>query len=360
MRKVLLTIMHLLCVALLLGACEKAKPSTRKGGSNAPFVVDVVKVKTEPFRETIQATGSLVARESVQLQSERSGVVREILFEEGKRAKSGEVLLVIDDSELQAQLARAKARLDLAVAGESRQRSLLETRGISAAEFDQTRADLAVAKAEVALIETQLDKTKIRAPFDGITGLRNASVGTYLTPGTTICSYQDVSALKIDFSLPERYLSYLKTGQPVFFRVAGRSEKFEAKVTAIEPTVDVQTRTLLVRALVPNEEINLLPGSFAEVDIPLTEVPDTVLIPAIALIPGLQQPSVYVHKDGKVELRKVLAGIRTAASVQILEGLKVGDELITSGILQLRPGMKVQVKAVEAPKVAAKTPPTHP
>jgi membrane fusion protein (multidrug efflux system) len=177
-----------------------------------------------------------------------------------------------------------------------------------------------------------------------VAGLRRVSVGTYLTPGTPICSFQDISSLKIDFSLPEVYLGYLKAGQKVTFHVVGRSEKFEATIMAIEPTIEVATRSLLVRATVPNEDARLLPGSFAEVEVVLGEIPDALLIPAIALIPGLKQQTVFVHRDGKVEERKVQAGLRTSDSVQIIEGLKAGDELITSGVLQLRPGMPVQVK----------------
>jgi membrane fusion protein, multidrug efflux system len=292
----------------------------------------------------------------VQLQSERAGVVKEILFEEGQLAKAGDVLLTIDDSDLQAQLARAKAQLEVATAMEARQRNLLENRGISAADFDQSRANLDIAKAEVKLIETQVAKAKIRAPFDGIAGLRHASVGTYLTPGSTICTFQDISSLKIDFSLPERYLGFIKPGQTVHFRVTGRAERFEAQILAIEPVVDVQTRSITIRATLPNENTRLLPGSFAEVEVVLNEVPDAILIPSIALMPGVQQQTVFVHEAGQVALRKVQVGLRTADSVQILEGLKVGEELITSGILQLRAGMRVQVKqaAVKArPELSA-------
>jgi membrane fusion protein, multidrug efflux system len=342
---------------LLLAGCEKKSTSTPKGGrGNAPFIVDIIRIAPQPFRETLSATGSLVAREAVQLQAERPGVVREISFVEGKLMSAGEVLVSIDDSELQAQLTRARAQLSLAASAEARQRTLLQSKGISAAEFDESRAAHDVAKAEVKLIEAQIAKTKIRAPFDGIAGLRNISVGSYLTAGTTICTFQDVKSLKIDFSLPERYLPYLRPGQNVTFRVAGRSENFTAAIAAIEPAVDVQTRTLLIRATVPNEETRLLPGSFAEVEVTLEEVKDAILIPAIALMPGLQQPTVFLHRNGEVEQRKVLAGLRTSDAVQILEGLKPGDELITSGILQIRPGLKVQAKPATSPVRGPKGP----
>jgi membrane fusion protein, multidrug efflux system len=349
----------LLVGCLALAACDKPKDSTRKPSGNAAYVVDVVTIQPRSFRETLFATGTLLARESVQIQSERAGIVKEISFKEGQPAKASDILLTIDDSELQAQLARAKAQLAFASATESRQRNLLETRGISASEFEQSKANLDIAKAEVTLIESQIAKTRIRAPFDGVTGLRHASVGTYLTPGTAVCTFQDVSSLKLDVSLPERYLGFIKVGQPLIFRIAGQSEAFEATVTAIEPTVDIQTRTLLIRAIAPNEGKRLLPGSFAEVEVQLQEIPDAILIPSIALMPGLQQPTVFVHRDGKVEERKVQVSLRTADTVLLREGLKPGDELITSGILQLRAGMEVRVKPA-AEVVPPTTTPTAP
>jgi membrane fusion protein, multidrug efflux system len=350
MGKVLLAIMRWFCAAACccgVIACKRGAVTARKSGTTAPFVVDVLPVRGQPFRQTLSATGSLLAREAVQLQSERAGVVKEIFFEEGQLAKAGDVLLSIDDADLQAQLARAKAQLDFATSVEARQRNLLESRGISAADFDQSRANLDIAKAEVKLIETQVAKTKLRAPFDGIAGLRNVSIGAYLTPGTAICTFQDIGSLKIDFSLPERYLGLIKPGQVVRFRVSGRAERFAAKIAAIEPAVDVPTRSITVRATVPNENTKLLPGSFAEVEVVLDEVSDAILIPSIALMPGLQQQTVFVHEAGLVVARKVQVGLRTSDAVQILEGLKFGDQLITSGILQLRPGMRVEVKTAK-------------
>ena len=339
----------LFAFCLTAAACKKASQTNRAATGAALFTVDVVTVAPQPFRETLFATGSLLAREAVNLRSERAGVVKEIRFEEGSTTAAGAVLVLMDDVELQAQLARVQAQLELASALETRQRDLLKTKGISEAEYEQSQANLHIAQAEERLIQAQLAKTRIVAPFDGVAGLRQISVGAYLTPGDAICSFQDISALKIDFTLPERYLPYIKTGQKVMFRISGRSETFDAVVAAIEPSIDVATRSLQVRAMVPNEEQRLLPGSFAEVEVVLDEITEAILIPPIALIPGLKQQSVFVHRNGEVEERKVESGLRLANAVQIVEGLKPGDELITSGILQLRPGMRVQVKRQPGP-----------
>jgi RND family efflux transporter, MFP subunit len=338
--------------AALLAGCGKSEPPARstKGGL---LSVDSVVVEPRPFKEKLQATGSLLPRESVTLQSEREGMVRSIAFQEGQPVKEGALLLKIDDSELSAQLQRAQARLQLAIADEARQRGLLGRQGISQAAYDESLANLGIARAEVELIKSQLAKTEIRAPFDGIPGLRSVSVGSYVTPGTPIANFAAVDSLKLDFSVPERYLGLLRAGQKVRFRVAGRSEDFEATIYAIEPRIDVATRSVLLRAEVPNPDGKLLPGSFAEILVELDEDPDAILIPSLALIPGLAKQTVFVFEHGVVQERQVSVGIRTADSVQIIDGLQPGDRVITSGILQLRPGMNVQLGK---PKTAAPSP----
>ncbi len=329
---------------------KEAKTGGPSVDTMPPYVVDVVTLMPQRVEETLSATGTLVANESIILQSERPALVREIRFEEGQMVKAGEVLVLMDDSELQPQLVKATAQRRIAETLEKRQVELLQSSGISEFEYEQTVANVKIAKAEEALIQAQLEKTRIVAPFDGVAGLRRVSVGSYLTPGTTICTFQDIASLKLDFSLPERYLSYLKLGQKLRFRVTGRSEAFAAEIIAIEPSIDVQTRTMTLRAKVPNDNTNLLPGSFSEVVVTLEELPEALMIPPIALIPGLKQQTVLVHRNGEVEERKVVAGLRTADAVQILEGLSAGDEVITSGVLQVRKGMKVEVNRVEPPK----------
>jgi membrane fusion protein (multidrug efflux system) len=339
-----------LTISVGLLSCKKP-PSTRQSSTgSAIYVVDVVRLEPRPFEEKLFATGSLVPNEAIQLQSERAGVVKQISFDEGKPAKAGDVLVLMDDSELQAQRERAKAQLELARATEARQRSLLGNRGISPADYEQAEANLHVAQAEVQLIEAQIEKTRIRAPFDGVAGLRRVSIGTYLQPGAVICSFQDISALKIDFTLPERYLGLVQPAQKVMFRIAGGDAPFQATISAIEPSVDVQTRSLSVRAIVPNHDQKLLPGAFAEVQVALDEMKNALLIPAIALVPGLQRQTVFVHINGQVEERVVQAGIRTTDSVQIVSGLSPGEEVVTSGVLQLRPGMKVKTRAIQNPR----------
>lgn len=344
----------LVILACAVAGCGR-KDKSSAGSPAETYVVETFTVQPVTFRETLNATGTLLANESVALRSERAGVVREINIQEGRPVKKDGLLMKVDDSELQAQLQRAEARLALDQASERRQRELLSRRGISEAEYETSLANLNIAKAEVGLIRAQLAKTEIRAPFDGIVGLRQISPGGYVTPGTILVSVQDVASLKLDFAISERYLSLLHPGQDITFRLAGRSEKFAGTIYALEPAIDVNSRSVLVRATVPNPDGRLLPGSFAEVEVALDEKAGTILIPSLALIPGMSEQLVYIHQDGRAAVRKVQVGLRTADAVQVVEGLHPGDQVITTGILQLRPGMKVQAKERDAAQ-AGKSP----
>lgn len=329
----------------LVGGCHRSAGPEARPATRSPFVVEVVRIEPRLLRDTLSATGSLLAREEVDLVAERAGMVREIRFEEGRSVRVGEVLVLLDDAELSAQLQRARARLELAMAIEVRDRDLLEGGGlVSQVEYDRSLADLNVARAEVALIEAQLAKTRIVAPFDGVAGLREISVGAFLTPGTRVASLRDLRSLRLDFTLPERYRRHIEPGQAVTFRVAGEPGPFPATIFAIEPGVDARTRSLQVRAMAPNDKARLMPGAFAQVDVPIAEIAEAILIPAIALIPGLKQQTVYVHREGEIESRTVETGLRTADAVQIVSGLAVGEEVVTSGILEVRPGMRVRTR----------------
>jgi membrane fusion protein, multidrug efflux system len=340
---------------LVVSGCKpQVEPPARPAG-RPPLVVDVVRIEPRPLRDTLSATGSLLAREEVSLEAERAGVVREIRFEEGRPVEVGQVLVVLDDSELAAQLERARAQLELATAIELRDRELLASGGlVSQLEYDRSLASLNIARAEIALIEAQLAKTRMVAPFDGVAGLRRVSVGAFLTPGTPVLSVRDVSSLRLDFTLPERYRRHLEPGQSVEFRVDGDSGRFPATIFAIEPGVDEITRSIRVRALAPNDAGRLMPGAFAQVEVPIADIPEAILIPPIALIPGLKQQSVFVHRNGEVEARLVETGLRTADAVQILSGLEAGEEVVASGILELRPGMRVRARLVGAGAEGAK------
>ena len=304
-------------------------------------------MKPDTVDDVIYTTGTLMANEEIQLRSEVSGLITDIYFREGQPVEENDLLVKINDSELQAQLTRAQYRLELAEEREARQKKLLEKGGISQEDYDATLNEVNVLRSEVQLIKAQIDKTEIRAPFDGRIGLRYVSDGSYISPTTQIASLQNIDPIKIDFSIPERYAAKVEEGDVIHFTVQGTDEVFEGKIYAIEPKIDAETRTLQIRARSDNEQQKLLAGGFANLDLTLETITNAKMIPTIALVPELQGQKVYLYKNGQVVQQSVQTGLRTESMVQITEGVEFGDTVLTTGLLQVRPGMPVQVTEVQ-------------
>ncbi len=310
-----------------------------------PLKVRVHKVGPVEIAERLAAIGTVRANESVEIVSEISGKIAAIHFDEGARVAKGALLLKIDDSELLAEQQRARYRVELAERAEARQQQLLDDGVISSETYDVALGELNVLRASLRLIEAQLLKTEIRAPFGGFIGLRWVSPGSYLTSQTRIASLHDVDPVKIGFSVPERYASLMKIGNEVNFSVEGSDSGFTGTIYAIEPSVDTASRSLRMRARCPNDDGALLPGTFANVDLAVRSTADALTVPAIAIIPELGGKKVYLFADGRAEARPVTTGIRSDREVQITDGLEEGDLVITSGILQLQPELEVELES---------------
>ncbi|MCI0451522.1 MAG: efflux RND transporter periplasmic adaptor subunit [Candidatus Latescibacteria bacterium] len=338
----------LIKVGLLQGdARHGARLGGGGGGGGGVTSVRAVVLGTHAMTDRISTVGTILANEDVDVRSEISGRVEAIRFAEGGRVRKGDLLVKIADAELRAQAARAESRLAIAQSEAERQRQLFDQNLSSQREFDTAQNEFNVAKAEAALVRAQLDKTEIKAPFDGKVGLRFVSEGSYVSPATPITAIQDDTPVKLDFSMPERYAGRLKRGDRIHFTVQGTSRVFEGTIYAVEPSIDTATRTLRVRAESPNEDGALVPGAFADVEIVMQQR-DTIAIPAYALIPELKGHRVFVYAGGKAEARSVEIGTRTDENVEIVRGLSAGDTLITSAILQLRPGAPVTVAGVDS------------
>jgi len=327
--------------AQVTGATPAVKSAPGRGGG-APLPVYTHQVVPRTLSERITATGSVYAEESVELVSELSGKAVWVAFDEGSRVAQGDVLLRLDDTELRAELARAESRVGLARTQAERQVSLAESGGTTRDSLDTAVSEVSVREAELALVKAQLAKAEIRAPFDGVVGLRYVSVGAFITPSTRIATLQNIDTIKVEFAVAERHLDRVKRDASVTVSIAGLNEPFVGKIYAIEPRIDVATRTLRLRARVENPGGRALPGGFATVEMGLQEVPNALLVPATALVAGLNQQQVYVVEDGKAQPRRVQIGLRLAREVQILSGLEPNARVITSGQIQLRPGMAVE------------------
>lgn len=300
----------------------------------------VVPIRLE---ERLATIGTVRANEEVEIVSEISGKVAAIHFDEGSRVAADQLLLKIDDSELAAERQRTMHRVELARRAEIRQQQLLDDGVISSETYDVALGQLNVLRAELQLVEAQLLKTEIRAPFAGVIGLRWVSPGSYLSSQTRITSLHDLDPVKVDFSVPERYAALMHVGDEISFSVEGVERGFKGAIYAIEPGVDAATRSLRMRAQSSNSKGLLFPGTFANVDLAVRSVADALAIPSIAIIPELGGKKVFVYSGGRAEPRSVTTGIRNDESIEVTSGLEEGDIVIISGTLQLQPGLEVEL-----------------
>ncbi|ALI98002.1 efflux RND transporter periplasmic adaptor subunit [Rufibacter tibetensis] len=312
------------------------------GGGPAMRVSGVVATPRE-FANSLSVTGSIEANEQIQVRGQVSGLVRSINFQEGSNVRKGQVLVKIDDSELRAQLAQAQTRQTLAAENERRARLLLEKEAISREEYDVARAELKTAQAQIQLVRAQLAKTSITAPFAGKVGLRAVSAGSFLSPETVVTNLVSINPIKISFAVPEKYAAQVKLNTEITFTVAGTQEKYKAKVYAIEPSIEATTRTLQLRARADNSSGKLLPGSFANIQLPLTVINDALLIPTQAVVPVQNGKKVFITENGKAKEVMIETSTRTEKDLLVTSGLSAGDTVLTTGIMSLKAGSPVKV-----------------
>ena len=304
-------------------------------------------IKPHILTDEIPVVGSLVPGEEVQLSFESSGKITDIFFEEGSFVKKGTLLAKINDAQLQAQLARLEAQVPLAQERVYRQSTLLQRDAVSKEALEIVKTELATLNADIEKTKAQIEQTELRAPFDGVIGLRQVSVGSFASSATVVAKLTSVTPIKVEFSVPERYASEVKKGTNLEFNVDGKLDAFKAQVYATEASLDAETHTLLVRALYPNKDGELLSGQYAGIRLKQKEIADAIAVPAEAIVPEMGKSKIFVYRNGKAEPVDVVTGIRTDAEIQIVRGLEVGDTILTSGTLQLRKGSPVNIIAFQ-------------
>jgi len=345
-RYVSITIVILLVgyfIAKRAGVFEPKVNENAAAAAPKSLMVNAIKAEPKLLLDRLSATGSLLAEESVELMVEIPGRIVQIGFEEGQTVQKGALLLKIDDQELQAQLRKANNQLKLSRTQEARMTNLMKIQAVSQEELDRSVTERMSLQADSALLRAQINKTEIRAPFSGTIGLRKVSPGQFVTANSLIASLVKTTPLKLEFSVPEKFLSRVKIGQEVHFKTTDGVER-TAKIFALQPEIDRSTRSAMVRANYANAKGELVPGFFADVEVILGEKPNALSVPTVAIIPELGKVKLLLAKNGVVAPVEVKTGIRTADEVEILEGLQPGDTVITSGILQLRPGAPVELK----------------
>ena len=303
-------------------------------------------VKYHSMTDKTITTGNILPSEQVDLSFETSGKIIEIYFDEGGVVKKGALLAKINDKPLLAQLLKLETQLPLAQDRVFRQETLLSKNAVSQESYETVVTELEKLRADIELVKANLEQTALYAPFDGIVGLREVSEGAFVTPSTVIATFTNISMLKIDFSVPESYANEIKKGTKIKFMLEdnyGIMRNYDAEVYAVESKINIATRTLQVRALYNNPSMKLIPGRYTSVEIMRQEIPDALSVPSEAIIPEMGRNIVYLYKNGVAMPMEIITGIRTEARVQSLSGLSIGDTLITSGVMQLRSGMKVEI-----------------
>ncbi|MFB6455561.1 efflux RND transporter periplasmic adaptor subunit [Chitinophaga sp. Hz27] len=344
-----LAIVGIAGIACLLGCDRTGKKSseTAKAPAKPQVVIDAWIVKSTSIDQYIDASGTLQSNEEVEVKPEINGRITHLYFKEGTNVKKGDMLVKIYDEDLKAQLQKLKLQQQLAKTTLERQENLLKINGISRQDVDVTRNQVSAFAADMDYTQTQLQKTELRAPFSGRLGLRNVSEGAIVSNAVVITTLQQIDPLKIDFTVPEKYRNVIKNGDKLRFTVAGDVSEYIGSIYAIDPKIDLSTRTVKLRAMVPNSNGNLFPGSFAKVRINLKDLPAAIMVPSQAVIPGTRDKKVIVADSGKAKFVVVETGIRDENSVQITNGLKPGDTVITTGILQLKPGMPLKYNKIQ-------------
>ena len=310
--------------------------------------VEGIIVNPSVLDQTIAASGTLKPFEETVLMPEVAGRVVDINLTEGGFAKKGTILIKLFDGDLQAQLKKSQSQLQLEEQTEKRQSELMKVNGISQLDLDQTILQINSIKADIEVLNVQIHKTEVRAPFDGTIGLRNVSIGAQVTPSTALATIRDVRHLKLDFSVAEKYGSIIKPGYKLTFTVQGDEKKYNATVMATEQGIESDTRNLNGRAVVENNNTSLIPGESAIVELRLNENKDALMVPTEAVIPQARTKQLILAKNGKASFVTIVTGIRNSSSVQVISGISPGDTVVTTGILFLKPNAVLKFSKVKS------------
>ncbi|MNF39743.1 Multidrug resistance protein MdtA precursor [compost metagenome] len=309
-------------------------------------LVEVAEPQRALVRDELVTFGSLRSDESVMIRPEIEGRVAALHFREGEQIKGGTLLVSLDDAIARAELAQARANLDLAEKSYQRAKMLFSRGASNAQAQDESQSQEQAARASLALAQARLDKTQIRAPYDGTLGLRLVSVGDYLSAGQDMVNLEVLDPLKLDFRIPQKAVSQVGIGQPVEISLdAYPGERFRGDIIALNPRLDEVGRSQAIRAQIANKDHRLKPGQFVKVSVILAERPQALLIPEEAVMPMGQQLFVNLVVDGKVERRQIKIGQRLRGKAEVREGLQGNEQVITAGWQKVSPGLEVRTVA---------------
>lgn len=350
LRTILIIIIVVLLVVVFFGTryfynspADTATVGTPKPkGAARELAVTVETVRAQRVLEGINALGSFVANEQVDLASEISGKVLKIEIDEGQKVAKGQVLLKINDDDLQAQMKRYEYQLITLAQKLERQRALLKSEAVSQEAFDAVQTEYNVLKADMDILRVKIDRSTIRAPFAGTVGFRFVSDGAYIQPGSKIAQLVDYSRLKVEFAIPEKYISMPLVGKTIYFSTESSTKENTAVIYAMEPKVDDATRTIILRAMFNNAAERLRPGMSARITIPTSAAGERLLIPTQAVVPSMDGKSVWIVRDGRPYAIPIETGMRLEKDVEVIAGLALGDTIVVTGIMQLSDGAPIK------------------
>lgn len=349
MRCLILSIIALIWI----NACKSDKTAPVSTGNTSTVTqVETFVVQSQTLDNFITTNGSILPNEEVELRSEIEGTIRKINFEEGTRVRQGQILVQIDDSELQPHIQKLQAQLETAKEEYSRKKQLIDIEGISQEEFEVAELKVTTLKSDIQLVEAQLRKSKITAPFDGIIGLRKVSQGAFVSVGNDIAKLVQSDPVKIEFSVPELHAAKVTVGTEAHFTLSGSDKVYKATVFATEPVIDPDTRSLRIRAKADNKKGELIPGSYAELTINLAQIENGLLVPALSVTQDIKGLKLFVINDGVAAARYVRTGIQKDEFVQVTDGVIEGDTVITTSLLSMQEGMMVEAKPDQVNKAA--------
>lgn len=330
-------------VTIVLSSCGQKK-TTSPGTPSAALQVKAMVLTPRYFQERFIVNANVLPFEETDLKAPVSGNVLSIHFREGEKVTQGQPLVHIDDRVWKARLKGLEARLDIARSDSARNMALIDVQGVSQETVDKSNAQIKELEAQIEEMEVNISLANMKAPFSGRVGMRDFSVGTYLAQGTTITSLVQADRLKVDFEMPGRYLDHIRNGDKV--ELVYQADTLEATVYAIDPRIDMNSRTIHVRCMMPNPGEKHVPGIFVEVVIPIHSDHTALVVPTAAIIPALNTQTVYVYHNGKAFRKEVTLGSRTDMQVLIEDGLNPGDTVIMTGLLEIRDNMPVVIREI--------------
>ncbi len=335
-------------VLLIMAGCKGKEKTESAAAAPKPAVMRANGwiVGTTALSDDVEVSGTLVANEAAEIHPEVSGRIVYLNLPEGRTIAQGTVIARLEDDDLQVRLKKLQVQLKMARVTEERQGKLLAIESIPKQDYDAALLNVQTILADMEILKTDIAKTIIRAPFSGRLGLKNISKGAYITPATNITFLYQVNRMKLDFQVPEKYTGSIRLQQAVYFYTPGNTKKYVAQVAAVNPMVGQANRSLTVRAVVQNNDANLLPGAFARVELRFEPEAAALMVPTQAVIPQARGKKVVVYRDGFARFTDITTGLRDTATVQVTSGLKAGDTVLVTGLLSIKPDAKVVVEKI--------------